>query len=92
MQADLLLVFRVSSDTYTQYRAFAKDKVKAYSTCEMVLLDIRTGLVPFTRVISGIASNSNNPLISIFPKLCGARSKPPPLNRLRPRPRISLLF
>jgi hypothetical protein len=52
MQADLLLVFRVSSDTYTQYRAFAKDKVKAYSTCEMVLLDIRTGLVPFTRVIS----------------------------------------
>lgn len=53
MQADLLLVFRVGSDVYTQYRAFAKDKVKAYSTCELVLLDIRTGLVPFTRVVSG---------------------------------------
>ncbi len=52
MQADLLLVFRVGSDTYSQYRAFAKDKVKAYSTCEMVLLDIRTGLVPFARVVS----------------------------------------
>lgn len=52
MQADLLLVYRVSSDTYTQYRTFAKDKVKAYSTCELVLLDVRTGLVPFTRVIS----------------------------------------
>ena len=52
MQADLLLVFRVNSDTYSQYRAFTKDKVKAYSTCEMVLLDVRTGLVPFTRVIS----------------------------------------
>lgn len=52
MQADLLLVFRVGSDTYSQYRAFAKDKVKAYSTCEMVLLDVRTGLVPFTRVVS----------------------------------------
>jgi hypothetical protein len=52
MQADLLLVFRVGSDTYSQYRAFAKDKVKAYSTCELVLLDVRTGLVPFTRVIS----------------------------------------
>lgn len=52
MQADLLLVFRVGSDTYSQYRAFAKDKVKAYSTCELVLLDVRTGLVPFTRVMS----------------------------------------
>lgn len=52
MQADLLLIFRVGTDTYSQYRAFAKDKAKAYSTCEMVLLDVRTGLVPFTRVIS----------------------------------------
>ena len=52
LQADLLLVFRVGSDTYSQSRAFAKDKVKAYSTCEVVLLDVRTGLVPFTRVVS----------------------------------------
>jgi hypothetical protein len=52
MQADLLLVYRVGSDTYSQYRTFARDKVKAYSTCEIVLLDVRTGLVPFTRVVS----------------------------------------
>ena len=52
MQADLLLVFRVGSDTYSQSRTFAKDKVKAYSTCELVLLDVRTGLVPFARVVS----------------------------------------
>jgi hypothetical protein len=52
MQADMLLVFRVGSDTYSQYRTFSKDKVKAYSTCELVLLDVRTGLVPFTRVVS----------------------------------------
>lgn len=52
MQADLLLVFRVGGNTYWQYRVFAKDKVKAYSTCELVLLDVRTGLVPFTRVVS----------------------------------------
>ena len=31
---------------------FSKDKVKAYSTCEVVVLDVRTGLVPFTRVVS----------------------------------------
>lgn len=52
MQADLLLVFRVGSDIYSQYRTFSKDRVKSYSTCELVLLDIRTGLVPFTRVVS----------------------------------------
>lgn len=52
MQADLLLVYRVSSDTYSQYRLFKKDQVKSYSTCEVVLLDVRTGLIPFTRVIS----------------------------------------
>jgi len=52
MQADLLLVFRIGSDTYSQYRAFAKDKVKSYSTCELVLLDVRTGLVPFAKVVS----------------------------------------
>lgn len=52
LQADLLLIFRVGSETYSQYRLFAKDKVKAYSTCEVVLLDVRTGLVPFTRIVS----------------------------------------
>jgi hypothetical protein len=52
MQADLLLVFRVGTDKYSQYRFFSKDKARAYSTCELVLLDVRTGLVPFSRVVS----------------------------------------
>jgi hypothetical protein len=52
MQADMLLVYRVGTDTFSQSRLFTKDKVKAYSTCEVVLLDVRTGLVPFTRVVS----------------------------------------
>jgi hypothetical protein len=52
MQADLLMVFRISGDVYSQYRTLARDKVKAYSTCEVVLLDVRTGLIPFTRVVS----------------------------------------
>src|SRR5438045_8073525 len=52
MQADSLLVYRVGGNAYTKYRLFAKDKAKAYSTCELVLLDVRTGLVPFSRVVS----------------------------------------
>jgi len=52
VQADLLLIYRTHADTYTRSRAFAKDKVKAYSTCEVVLLDIATGIAPFTTVIT----------------------------------------
>jgi hypothetical protein len=52
MQADLLLVFRINSDIYSRYRMFSKDTVKAFSTCELVLIDIRTGLVPFTKVVT----------------------------------------
>lgn len=61
MQADMLLVFRVGSDTYSQYRTFSKDKAKVYSTCELVLLDVRTGLVPFTRVISRESVETKQP-------------------------------
>ena len=52
VQADLLVIYRTHSDTYTRSRAFAKDKVKAYSTCEVVLLDIATGIAPFTTVMT----------------------------------------
>lgn len=52
VQADLLLIYRTHSDTYTRWRAFAKDKVKAYSTCEVVVLDIATGIAPFTTVMT----------------------------------------
>jgi hypothetical protein len=50
LQADLLLVFRLTSDIYHQPKLFARDQVKAYCTCEAVLLDVRTGLIPFTTV------------------------------------------
>jgi hypothetical protein len=50
MQADLLLVYRITGDVYYDYVLFGKDDVKAFSTCELVLLDIRTGTIPFTTV------------------------------------------
>ena len=52
MQADMLLIFRITSATYSKYRMFAGDTVKAYSTCEIVLLDVRTGIVPFARIVT----------------------------------------
>jgi hypothetical protein len=52
LQANLLLIYRVTSDIYHRPRMFADDQVKAYSTCEAVLLDVRTGVIPFTTVIT----------------------------------------
>lgn len=52
LQADLLLIYRISSDQYQDPSVFGKDRAKAYSTVEMLLLDIRTGLIPFTTVVT----------------------------------------
>jgi hypothetical protein len=52
MQADLLLIFRLTSDIYYDYVLFGKDKAKAYSTCEFVLFDVRTGIIPFTTIVT----------------------------------------
>lgn len=52
MQADLLLIFSVKSDLYYKYRAFKKDQAKAFATVETVLLDIRTGVAPYSNIIT----------------------------------------
>ena len=49
-QADLLLVYRSFCQSFEKYRLFAADEARAYCGVEAVLLDIRTGLVPFTTV------------------------------------------
>ncbi len=46
-QADLLLVFRSSCESFEKYRLFGADEAKAYCSVEAVLLDTRSGLVPF---------------------------------------------
>ena len=52
LQAPLLLVFRVNGDIYEKYRIFRSSEFKAFSTIEMVLIDIRTGVIPFTTVVT----------------------------------------
>lgn len=49
-QAHLLLVYKTSSWVFDKYRVFAPDEAKAQCTVEAVLLDVRTGLVPFSSV------------------------------------------
>jgi hypothetical protein len=51
-QADMLLIYRTSSRTYDRQHVFAPDETKAYCTVEAVLLDTRTGIVPFSTVVT----------------------------------------
>ena len=47
-QADLLLIYNASCRTYEKSRLFGPDKSKSYCNVEAILLDTRTGIVPFT--------------------------------------------
>jgi hypothetical protein len=49
-QADLLFIFRPDCQTFRRSRFLAADEVRAACTVEAVLLDIRTGIVPFSYV------------------------------------------
>lgn len=52
MQCDMVLIIKAESDLYRDVKLFKKDEVKAYATCEALLLDTRTTVVPFTDVIT----------------------------------------
>lgn len=51
-QADLLLVYRPTCNSYQKYRFMSSDQTKAYCSVEAALLDIRKGIVPFTAIAS----------------------------------------
>ncbi len=52
LQADLLLVFSINSDIYYKYKSFQKNEAKAYATVETLLMDIRTGIIPHTSIVT----------------------------------------
>lgn len=50
-QADLLLVYRTDCRSFERYRFLAGSEVKAVCVVETVLIDTRTGIVPFTAAV-----------------------------------------
>jgi hypothetical protein len=52
LQADALLVFALKSDLYARYKAFKKSDAKAYATCQAILMDVRTGVIPHSDVLT----------------------------------------
>lgn len=51
-QSHLLLVYRSESASYSRDRWFKPGEVLSYCTVEAILLDVRTGIVPFTSTVS----------------------------------------
>jgi hypothetical protein len=49
-QAHLLLAYRVHTETYNKSRWLARSKAKAFCVVDAVLIDVRTGIIPFGAV------------------------------------------
>lgn len=52
MQADVVVVYAINSDIYARYKMFAKTDIKAFATTQLVVIDVRTGLVPFSAIVT----------------------------------------
>ena len=60
-QADLLLVYRTPCQQFQRSRLLRPDQAKAYCLAEGVLLDVRTGIFPFSGVGSSAFGAVQNP-------------------------------
>lgn len=65
-QADLLLIYRSSCRTFERYQILRADSSKASCSIEAALLEVRTGIVPFTIVTSREAVAEKKPDDSNF--------------------------
>ena len=52
MQADVVAVYSITSDLYSRYKLFSKTDLKAFATTQFIILDVRTGLVPFSAIVT----------------------------------------
>ena len=52
MQADVVVVYAITSDIYSKYKLFSKPDIKAFATTQLIVLDVRTGLIPFSTIMT----------------------------------------
>jgi hypothetical protein len=52
MQADVVVVYAITSDIYSNYRLFSKPDIKAFATTQLIILDVKTGLIPFSAIVT----------------------------------------
>ena len=52
MQSDIVLVYSITSDIYSKYKLFSRTDIKAFATVQLIILDVRTGLIPFSTIVT----------------------------------------
>jgi hypothetical protein len=52
MQADAVVIYAITSDIYSKYKVFSKADIKAFATTQLIILDVRTGLIPFSAIVT----------------------------------------
>lgn len=51
-QSDIVVIYAINSDLYAKYKLFAKSDIKAFATTQLIILDVRTGLIPFSTIVT----------------------------------------
>lgn len=51
-QSDIIVIYSINSDLYSKYKMFSKADIKAFATTQLIILDIKTGLIPFTTIVT----------------------------------------
>ena len=52
LQSDLVVVYSIASDIYSRYKPFSNPDLKAFATIQLIVLDVRTGMVPFSTIVT----------------------------------------
>lgn len=52
LQADIVVIYSITSDIYSKYKFFSRPVIKAFVTTQLIVLDVRTGLIPFSTVVT----------------------------------------
>jgi hypothetical protein len=52
LQADIVIVYSITTDIYSKYKLFTKPDIKAFATTQLIMLDVRTGLIPFSTIVT----------------------------------------
>ncbi|MBO9633152.1 MAG: hypothetical protein J7578_08530 [Chitinophagaceae bacterium] len=52
LQSDIVIVYSITSDIYSRYKVFSSPDLKAFATTQLILLDVRTGMVPFSTIVT----------------------------------------
>ncbi len=60
-QADLLFIYRTPCQQFHRNRFLGADRARAYCVAEGVLLDIRTGIIPFSEAVTSTFGTVENP-------------------------------